>query len=75
MANARAVAVNELAGYLRETGKDVYTFESLGEAYDFGLKLRGDIDYLFCVALCAQCITYVISLKCYNNPMKYKLVN
>lgn len=49
VANARAVAVNELAGYLRETGKNVYTFGSLGEAYDFGLKLRGDIDYLFCV--------------------------
>lgn len=47
--NARAAAVSELASYLAQSGKDVKTFASLAEAYDYGVRLKGDTDYLFCV--------------------------
>ena len=47
--SARATAVNELAGYLKMSGKPVYTFESLEDAYNYGLELKGAEDYLFCV--------------------------
>lgn len=47
--NARAAAVGDLAEYLRKSGRRVYTFESLPEAYEYGLQLKGEKDYLFCV--------------------------
>lgn len=47
--NARAAAVEDMAQYLRKSGKEVYTFATLGEAYDYGQKLIKDKDYLFCV--------------------------
>lgn len=47
--NARAAAVEDMAQYLRKSGKEVYTFATLGEAYDYGQKLIKDNDYLFCV--------------------------
>lgn len=47
--NARAAAADDLAGYLRKSGKEVYTFDSLAQAYEEGLKLKGKNDYLFCV--------------------------
>ena len=47
--NARAAAVGDLAEYLEKSGRKVYTFESLPEAYEYGLKLKGERDYLFCV--------------------------
>lgn len=47
--NARAAAVGDLAEYLRKSGRRVYTFESLPEAYEYGLELKGEKDYLFCV--------------------------
>ncbi len=49
VANARAVAVEELKADLEKTGKKVYTFKSLKEAYRYGLDLRKGEDYLFCV--------------------------
>jgi folylpolyglutamate synthase/dihydropteroate synthase len=47
--NARAIAVEDMAAYLKKSGKEVYTFATLGEAYDYGQKLIKDKDYLFCV--------------------------
>lgn len=47
--NARAAAVSELASYLSQSGKEVKTFDSLAEAYDCGIRLKGERDYLFCV--------------------------
>lgn len=47
--NARAAAVGDLAEYLRKSGRRVYTFESLPEAYEYGLELKGEKGYLFCV--------------------------
>ncbi len=47
--NARAAAVGDLAEYLEKSGRKVYTFESLPEAYEYGLKLKVERDYLFCV--------------------------
>lgn len=47
--NARAAAVEDMAQYLTKSGKEVYTFATLGEAYDYGQKLIKDNDYLFCV--------------------------
>ena len=47
--NARAAAVSDMAAYLEKSGKEVRCFSSLGEAYDYGQKLIGDKDYLFCV--------------------------
>lgn len=49
IANARATAVEELKSNLEKTGKKVYAFDSLADAFDFGLKLRKSTDYLFCV--------------------------
>ena len=47
--NARATAVEEMASYLRKSGKEVHCFNALSEAYDFGQKLIKEKDYLFCV--------------------------
>ena len=47
--NARAAAVEDMVSYLKKSGKEVHSFSSLGEAYDYGQKLIGDKDYLFCV--------------------------
>ena len=47
--NARAAAVEDMASYLEKSGKEVRCFSSLGEAYDYGQKIIGDKDYLFCV--------------------------
>lgn len=47
--NARAAAVSELASYLEKSGKKVLTFDSLAKAYDYGVKIKEDKDYLFCV--------------------------
>lgn len=47
--NARAAAVDDMATYLRKSGKEVRCFSSLGEAYDYGQKLIEEKDYLFCV--------------------------
>ena len=47
--NARAAAVEDMATYLRESGKEVHCFASLSEAYDYGQKLIENKDYLFCV--------------------------
>lgn len=47
--NARAAAAYDMASYLEKSGKEVRCFASLGEAYDYGQKLIGDKDYLFCV--------------------------
>jgi len=47
--NARATAVEELKGYLETSGKPVYAFDSLAEAYRYGLQLKGQEEYLFCV--------------------------
>lgn len=47
--NARAAAVSDLACYLKKSGKPVYTFDSLPEAFDYGKNLLGQKDYLFCV--------------------------
>lgn len=47
--NARAAAVEDMASYLRKSGKEVHCFNALSEAYDYGQKLIGDNDYLFCV--------------------------
>lgn len=49
VANARAVAVDELKEDLEKTGKKVYTFDSLAKAYRYGLEIKKDEDYLFCV--------------------------
>ena len=49
VANARAAAVSELKEGLLQTGKDVHTFTSLEEAYNYGLKLKNESEYLFCV--------------------------
>lgn len=49
VANARAVAVNELKQELEKMGKPVYGFSSLTEAYDYGCRLKGEDEYLFCV--------------------------
>lgn len=47
--NARAAAVEDMASYLRKSGKEVHCFNALGEAYDYGQKLIKEKDYLFCV--------------------------
>lgn len=47
--NARATAVNELAEYLKTSGKPVHTFNLLEDAYRYGVELKGTEDYLFCV--------------------------
>ena len=47
--NARATAVDELADYLKVSGKPVYTFNNLEDAYKYGLDVIKDSDYLFCV--------------------------
>ena len=47
--NARAAAVGDMVSYLKKSGKEVHSFLSLGEAYDYGQKLIKDKDYLFCV--------------------------
>ena len=47
--NARAAAVEDMASYLRKSGKEVHCFNALSEAYDYGQKLIGEKDYLFCV--------------------------
>ena len=47
--NTRAAAVGELKSHLEKTGKEVYAFDSLAEAYRYGLKLKADDEYLFCV--------------------------
>ncbi len=47
--NARATAVEELADYLRASGKPVHTFDTLADGYRYGLELKGADDYLFCV--------------------------
>ena len=47
--NARAAAVEDMASYLRKSGKEVHCFNALSEAYDFGQKLIKEKDYLFCV--------------------------
>ena len=49
VANARAAAVSELKESLEQTGKDVYAFTSLAEAFEYGLKLKSESEYLFCV--------------------------
>ena len=47
--NARAAAVSDLASYLEKSGKDVFTFDTLAEAYEFGIGHKAEEDYLFCV--------------------------
>lgn len=47
--SARATAVDELADYLKVSGKPVHTFDSLVDAYRYGLDIIGSKDYLFCV--------------------------
>lgn len=47
--NARAAAVEDMATYLRKSGKEVHCFMSLSEAYDYGQRLIESKDYLFCV--------------------------
>ena len=47
--NARAAAVEDMVSYLKKSGKEVHSFSSLGEAYDYGQKLIEHKDYLFCV--------------------------
>ena len=47
--NARAAAVEDMASYLRKSGKEVHCFDDLSEAYDYGQKLIKEKDYLFCV--------------------------
>lgn len=49
VANARATAVSELRENLEKTGKKVYDFSTLKEAFEFGLKLKKENEYLFCV--------------------------
>lgn len=49
VSNARAVAVDELKADLDKTGKKVYAFNSLADAYSYGLEIKKDSDYLFCV--------------------------
>lgn len=49
VANARATAVEELKSNLERTGKKVYAFESLAEAFRYGLELKDKQEYLFCV--------------------------
>lgn len=49
IANARATAVEELKENLEKTGKQVYAFNSLAEAFDYGIRLKNDSEYLFCV--------------------------
>ena len=49
IANARATAVEELKENLEKTGKKVYAFDSLAEAFEYGMRLKNDTEYLFCV--------------------------
>ena len=49
VANAMAAAVGELNEGLQRTGKDVYSFGTLAEAFEYGIKLKGESEYLFCV--------------------------
>ncbi len=49
VANARATAVSELKEQLEKTGKEVYEFDKLKDAFEFGVKLKSEDEYLFCV--------------------------
>lgn len=49
VANARAAAVDELKSNLEKTGKEVYAFNSLAEAFTYGLAMKREQEYLFCV--------------------------
>lgn len=49
VANARTAAVSELKDCLEKTGKPVYEFNSLTEAFKYGCNMKKEDEYLFCV--------------------------